>query len=74
MFIENFRGVVAAKNVSKEQYEAHLKANPATIFKLQRDRNSKLAKEIKGKDGVMPQTPKSEPPKPPIDQNLEKAD
>ena len=34
MFIENFRGVVAAQNVSKEQYDAHLKANPATIFKL----------------------------------------
>ena len=42
-----------------------MKANPATIFKLQRDRNAKLAKDIKGKDGVTPKIPKGDPPKPP---------
>ena len=65
MFIENFRGVLAAQNVSKEEYDAHLKANPATIFKLQRERNAKLAKDIKGKEGDLPKMPKGDPPKPP---------
>jgi hypothetical protein len=60
MFIENIKGLMKSSSVTNQQNEAHMLANPATIFKLSRERNQRLSKEMKG-TGEKPKTPSSEP-------------